>query len=169
MDQRRTVQANIGGIQHEIAGLQDRTAEDSELRSRFRMLEEQRQKMVEEFVGLRREISRIDLEVSKELEEKQQERWALYLSYFDLLREERSVLIQLYDPLKEVLAKHNTIEEGSDGVYAECDRIVGPELFGLLSRLYTAAEVPVAKHVDSEKVEASARRALTRAPDSIRS
>jgi hypothetical protein len=65
--------------------------------------------------------------------------------------------------LKAVLAKHNAIEEGSDGVYAECDRIVGPELVGLLSRLQAAAEVPVARHVDSEKVEASARRALTRA------
>ena len=65
--------------------------------------------------------------------------------------------------LKAVLAKHNAIEEGSAGVYAECDRIVGPELVGLLSRLQGAPEVPVARHVDSEKVEASARRALTRA------
>jgi hypothetical protein len=65
--------------------------------------------------------------------------------------------------LRAVLAKHNGIEEGSDGVYAECDRIVGPELVVLLSRLRTAAEVPVASHVDGEKVEASARRALTRA------
>jgi hypothetical protein len=65
--------------------------------------------------------------------------------------------------LKAVLAKHNAIEEGSGGVYAECDRIVGPELVVLLSRLQAAAEVPVASHVDSEKVEASARRALTRA------
>jgi hypothetical protein len=65
--------------------------------------------------------------------------------------------------LKAVLAKHNAIEEGADGVYAECDRIVGPELVVLLSRLQKAAEVPVASHVDSERVEASARRALTRA------
>jgi hypothetical protein len=65
--------------------------------------------------------------------------------------------------LRAVLAKHNAIEEGSDGVYAECDRIVGLELVVLLSRLRTAAEVPVARHVDGEKVEASARRALTRA------
>jgi len=65
--------------------------------------------------------------------------------------------------LRAVLAKHNAIEEGAEGVYAECDRIVGPELFVLLTRLRSAAEVPVARHVDSEKVEASARRALTRA------
>lgn len=71
--------------------------------------------------------------------------------------------------LTAVLAKHNAIEEGPDGVYAECDRIVGPELVVLLSRLQNAAEVPVAGHVDSERVEASARRALTRAQASIRS
>jgi hypothetical protein len=65
--------------------------------------------------------------------------------------------------LKAVLAIHNAIEEGPDGVYAECDRIAGPEVVVLQSRLQAAAEVPVASHVDSEKVEASARRALTRA------
>ena len=65
--------------------------------------------------------------------------------------------------LKAVLAKHNAIEEGPAGVYAECDRIVGPDMVDLLSRLQAAAEVPVATHVDSERVEASARRALTRA------
>ena len=72
----------------------------------------------------------------------------------------RSAVVNAF---RAVLAKHNAIEEGSDGVYAECDRIVGPELLGLLSRLQATAEVPVATHVDSEKVEASARRALTRA------
>jgi hypothetical protein len=61
-----------------------------------------------------------------------------------------------------VLAQHNAIEEGPDGVYAECDRIIGRERVVLLSRLQAAAEVPVASHVDSEKVEASARRALAR-------
>ena len=65
--------------------------------------------------------------------------------------------------LKAVLAKHNALEEGADGVYAQCDRIVGPEVVALLGRLQAAAEVPAAAHVDGDKVEASARRALTRA------
>ena len=65
--------------------------------------------------------------------------------------------------LKAVLAKHNAIEEGPEGVYAECDRIVGPEVVGLLNRLQSAAAVPAAAHVDSDKVEAAARRALRRA------
>lgn len=65
--------------------------------------------------------------------------------------------------LKAVLAKHNAIEEGASGVYAECDRIAGPEAGSLLARLRSAPEVPAAVHVDSERVEASARRALVRA------
>jgi hypothetical protein len=65
--------------------------------------------------------------------------------------------------LKAVLAKHNAIEEGPEGVYAECDRIVGPEVVDLLNRLQSTAEVPAAAHVDSDKVEAAARRALRRA------
>jgi hypothetical protein len=65
--------------------------------------------------------------------------------------------------LRAVIARHNAIEEGPDGVYAECDRIVGPEQVAVLVRLQAAAEVSVATHVDSEKVEASARRALARA------
>jgi hypothetical protein len=65
--------------------------------------------------------------------------------------------------LKAVLAKHHALEEGPDGVYARCDRIVSPEVVALLGRLQAAAEVPPAAHVDGDKVEASARRALTRA------
>jgi len=71
--------------------------------------------------------------------------------------------VAVVNALKAVLAKHNAIEEGPEGVYAECDRIVGPELVDLLNRLQSAAEVPAAAHVDSDKVEAAARRALRRA------
>jgi hypothetical protein len=65
--------------------------------------------------------------------------------------------------LNAVLLKHNANEEGPEGVYAECDRIAGPEASPLLSRLQAAPEVPAAPHVDSDRVEASARRALNRA------
>lgn len=65
--------------------------------------------------------------------------------------------------LKAVLAIHNRIEEGPDGVYAECDRIADADAEQLVSRLRTAPEVPAAAHVDSPRVESSARRALARA------
>ncbi len=65
--------------------------------------------------------------------------------------------------LKTVLAIHNRVEEGPDGVYAECDRIADTDSEPLVGRLRAAPEVPAAAHVDGPKVESAARRALTRA------
>jgi len=65
--------------------------------------------------------------------------------------------------LKTVLATHNRVEEGPDGVYAECDRIADTESEALVRCLRAAPEVPAAAHVDGPKVESSARRALARA------
>ena len=65
--------------------------------------------------------------------------------------------------LRTVLATHNRVEEGPDGVYAECDRISGPESEALIRSLGAAPEVPAAAHVDTPKVESAARRALARA------
>ncbi len=65
--------------------------------------------------------------------------------------------------LKAILAMHNAGEEGLSGVYAECDRIAGAEREAILDRLRQAPEVPAANHVDSDRVEASARRAISRA------
>jgi hypothetical protein len=65
--------------------------------------------------------------------------------------------------LKTVLATHNRIEEGPDGLYSVCDRIADTESAALVTRLGAAPEVPAAAHVDSPRVESSARRALARA------
>lgn len=65
--------------------------------------------------------------------------------------------------LKAVLTTHNQVEEGPDGVYAECDGIADTEIEALIERLRTAPDVPAATHVDGPRVESSARRALTRA------
>ncbi len=65
--------------------------------------------------------------------------------------------------LTTVLAIHNRVEEGTDGVYAECDRVADREAEALVNRLRAAREVPAAAHVDSPKVESAARRALARA------
>jgi hemerythrin HHE cation binding domain-containing protein len=65
--------------------------------------------------------------------------------------------------IRAVLARHNPLEEGPDGVYATCERIVGEDAGALLAELRAAPEVPVAPHVDSQRVMESARRALARA------
>lgn len=65
--------------------------------------------------------------------------------------------------LKAVLAIHNQVEEGPDGIYAECDRIADADSEALVGRLRAAPEVSAAAYADGPKVESSVRRSLTRA------
>ena len=65
--------------------------------------------------------------------------------------------------LKAVLAIHNQVEEGPDGVYAECDRKADTESQVLVRRLSVAPEVRAAAHVDDAKIESAARWELARA------
>jgi len=54
--------------------------------------------------------------------------------------------------IRDVLAGHNPLEEGPDGVYAECERLLGPEAQSLLARIHEVPEVPLAAHVDGPRV-----------------
>jgi hypothetical protein len=65
--------------------------------------------------------------------------------------------------LESILTAHNAIEEGSDGLYALCEQLVGTEAAALLARLQVVPEVPVAPYNNSPRVIEAARRALARA------
>ena len=65
--------------------------------------------------------------------------------------------------LRAILARHNAVEEGADGVYAACETLAGADADTLLARLRAAPAVPVNPHVDSLLVDNALRRALTRA------
>jgi uncharacterized protein involved in response to NO len=65
--------------------------------------------------------------------------------------------------LRLVLAGHNLVEEGPAGVYATCERLVGPGATALAAALRAAPEVPVHAPVDDPRVLATTRRALERA------
>jgi hypothetical protein len=65
--------------------------------------------------------------------------------------------------LRGILARHNALEEGPDGVYAACERLAGTEIAALAAALDAAPEVRVNPHVDSELAMNAARRALARA------
>jgi len=69
----------------------------------------------------------------------------------------------IIDAIRTILAAHNAIEESPDGVYAECERLAGPEAVALLAKLRAAPEVLVSPHNDGPLVMPAARRALTRA------
>ncbi len=65
--------------------------------------------------------------------------------------------------IRHILVSHNELEEGPDGVYAACERLVGPEVAALAAQLSAAPEVPVHEPIEGDVVLAATRRALMRA------
>ena len=62
-----------------------------------------------------------------------------------------------------ILKAHNPIEEGPDGLYAQCEQLLGAEADQVVTQLRTTAEVKVAPHVDTAHVIEATRRALAKA------
>lgn len=50
--------------------------------------------------------------------------------------------------LREVLDRHNAVEEGSEGLYAACDALAGGDVFEVVERLRRQPRVPLAPHYD---------------------
>lgn len=65
--------------------------------------------------------------------------------------------------VKTILDAHNPVEEGSGGIYDECERLIGAEVDDVLTRLQNARPVLLAPLVDSPIAFASARTALQKA------
>ncbi len=70
---------------------------------------------------------------------------------------------QIAHALRIILAEHNPLEEGPDGVYEECRTLAGAEADALLKQLQSAKDVPVATRLETEKVWTGIRHALVRA------
>lgn len=62
-----------------------------------------------------------------------------------------------------ILARHNVLEEGEDGVYSDCEKLAGTAGDELLALLRAYPDVAVHPHFDSEVAVDAARRALARA------
>jgi molybdopterin-binding protein len=65
--------------------------------------------------------------------------------------------------IRTILAAHNPLEEGSAGVYAQCEQLAGSESDQILVRLQSTPAVRMASHVDNPVAMESARQALQRA------
>ena len=91
-----------------ISLAEKRTAVDVQLQHRFKNLQDRRRFLEEERLRLQNEVSNIEDKVAKELSQKREERWQIYLSYFEVLWEEDRTLTALYEPLKEALARDTT-------------------------------------------------------------
>jgi len=65
--------------------------------------------------------------------------------------------------IRTILRSHNRLEEGPEGVYAECERLTGFEADKILVRLQNAPPVAMAPYADSSIAMESAQNALKRA------
>jgi hypothetical protein len=67
---------------------------------------------------------------------------------------------ELLAKLRSLLALHNPLEEGPEGVYAECEALAATDQPELLTRLQEAPEVPPARHFDGPRAFAAIDRLL---------
>lgn len=65
--------------------------------------------------------------------------------------------------LQTILDAHNALEEGSEGVYAQCEQVAGVEIEDLLRRLQAVSPVSVADYSDTPTVFGTIRRVVMRA------
>jgi hypothetical protein len=65
--------------------------------------------------------------------------------------------------LRAVLASHNPLEEGPDGLYQACDALLADQSEVIVGMLQSAPEVKLAPFNDGPQVMESVRRALARA------
>jgi hypothetical protein len=65
--------------------------------------------------------------------------------------------------LRHILESHNPIEEGADGLYAACDRLLAAEARDVVAEMEAYPAVPVSPHNDAATVMPAVERALERA------
>ncbi|MBS1903978.1 MAG: hemerythrin domain-containing protein [Bacteroidetes bacterium] len=65
--------------------------------------------------------------------------------------------------LRTVLAKHNNLEEGNEGVYEECITLIGDLAGSVFANLEASPNIPLAIRAQGEKITDAAKRCLERA------
>jgi len=65
--------------------------------------------------------------------------------------------------LRDILVRHDALEEGPGGVYATCERLLGDAADAVAVEMRAAPDVPVAAHVDGPHVMDAVKRAVARA------
>lgn len=67
---------------------------------------------------------------------------------------------ELIATIRSLLAEHNPLEEGADGLYAICDRNAADAADQVIAQLHAIPAVRVSQHVDDARVHASIARLL---------
>jgi Hemerythrin HHE cation binding domain len=69
----------------------------------------------------------------------------------------------IVDVIRKILTRHNTLEEGPNGMYAECEKLPGLDTDVILHRLQSAPPVALAPYSDSKIAMDSLHASLKRA------
>jgi hypothetical protein len=62
--------------------------------------------------------------------------------------------------VRDILAEHDPLEEGPDGLYAQCERLAGADLDAVVARMHAIPQVRVAQHVDEPRIHEHIARML---------
>jgi hypothetical protein len=65
--------------------------------------------------------------------------------------------------IRDILARHNPIEEGAEGLYDLCDAVLAPRAAEIVGRMDAYPPVPASPHNDAPGVMPAVGRALERA------
>ena len=62
--------------------------------------------------------------------------------------------------VRDILAEHDPLEEGPDGLYAQCEQLVGADLPAVLAQMHAIPAVRVSQHLDEPRVHEHIARML---------
>ena len=62
--------------------------------------------------------------------------------------------------IRNILDEHDPLEEGPDGLYAQCERLAGGDVDDLLVRMHAIPSVRAAQHLDEPRIHEHIARML---------
>lgn len=62
--------------------------------------------------------------------------------------------------IRDILVEHDPLEEGPDGLYAQCERLAGADIEDVLARMHAIPPVRVAHNVDEPRIHEHIARML---------
>ncbi len=62
--------------------------------------------------------------------------------------------------IREILVEHDPLEEGPDGLYAQCERLAGADIDRVVARMHAIPPVRVSEHVDEPRIHDHIARML---------
>ena len=70
---------------------------------------------------------------------------------------------EIADAIRKILSEHNPLEESPEGIYDQCEALIGNDSAAIWARIQAIPPVPVAKYADSEISLQTARTCLKNA------